>query len=238
MPRLARRASYPGYDGYTPGNAYFICDVCGQRFRRSAMLTRWDNLKVDAKCNDPRPPQMFPPNIYPEGIPFPDARPPQDNPDRLWDDTTLESVLGGFKVKPWGQLHNDGQDNGPGSLSPQQVQVDRIPPWVPDGNPNPPADFVTLRTGPAYAPTAPIFPYQPVATIGMVLGRLSQSATAVDRHLPASINTILFPASQSATATASHPAHAAQTLPGLKQSGILLDNTPGTETAVIHQTIS
>lgn len=238
MPRLASRFGYPGYDNYQPGNAYFICDVCGQRFRRSAMLTRWDNLKVDAACNDPRPPQMFPPNIYPEGIPFPDARPPQDNPDRLWDDTALESVIGGFKVKPWGQLHNDGQDNGPGSLSPQQVQVDQIPPWVPDGNPNPPADFVTLRTGPAYAPTAPIFPYQPVATIGMVLGRLSQSATAVDRHLPASINTILFPASQSATATASHPAHAAQTLPGLKQSGILLDNTPGTETAVIHQTIS
>lgn len=236
MPRLAARSGYPGYDGYRPGNAYFICDVCGQRFRRSQMLTRWDNLKVDARCNDPRPPQMFPPDIYPEGIPFPDARPPQDNPDRLWDDTALESVIGGFRVKPWGQIANDGQNNGPGSYSPQQVQVDQIPPWTPDGNPNPPADFVTLRTGPAYAPTAPIFPYQPQAYVAQSLGFLSQAATAQDRALPASISQTLRPLTQVSAANDSSVAAITQSLGRLSQTGIILGTSTGQQ-GTINQTL-
>ena len=47
------------------GDAWFICDRCGQRHRRSRMLVEWDNLRVDAKCLDPRPPQMEPPDVYP-----------------------------------------------------------------------------------------------------------------------------------------------------------------------------
>jgi hypothetical protein len=144
MARFRLLRGYSGADTYESGNAWFICDVCGQRFRRSEMLTRWDNLKVDSKCNDPRPPQMFPPNVYPEGMPFPDARSPQDNPDRLWDDTTLASVLGGFSVTPPGQYN----PQAPGAISPQQITVDAVPPFVPGGGaPGPPADFVTLRTG-------------------------------------------------------------------------------------------
>ena len=85
---------------YRGRNAWFICDRCGQRHRRSRMLTEWDNLKVDRKCLDPRPPQMMPPNVYPEGIPFPDARPPQDNSDRLMDDTYLQNQGGGMFVRP------------------------------------------------------------------------------------------------------------------------------------------
>ena len=60
------------------------------------MQTEWDGLKVDPRCLDPRPPQMMPPNVYPEGIPFRDARPPNDLPDRLQDDTILVSVVGGI----------------------------------------------------------------------------------------------------------------------------------------------
>jgi hypothetical protein len=62
------------------------------------MFIRWDNLRVDAQCNDPRPPQMSPPDIYPEGMPFEDARPPQDNPDALVDGSALQSVTGGIIV--------------------------------------------------------------------------------------------------------------------------------------------
>lgn len=99
---------YSGSDTYRPGNAWFICDRCGQRHRRSAMLTEWDNLKVDIACLDPRPPQMDPPDVYPEGMPFMDARPPQDNSDRLMDDTELRSTVGGIRIALGGSDANPG----------------------------------------------------------------------------------------------------------------------------------
>lgn len=108
-------------DTYIAGNAWFTCDRCGTRFRRSQMITEWDGLKVDIKCLDPRPPQMIPPVIYPEGVPFTDARPPQDNSDRMQDDTSLQSVAGGFIVVPAGQLNPADQRQQPGALSPQPV---------------------------------------------------------------------------------------------------------------------
>ena len=111
---------YAGYDAYRGGDAWFICDRCSQRYRRSAMLTEWTGLKVDAKCLDPRPPQMMPPNVYPEGIPFYDARVPQDNPDRLVDDTALGSGYGRFVVLD-GQTYPGGQNGQPGALSPQPL---------------------------------------------------------------------------------------------------------------------
>jgi hypothetical protein len=64
---------------------------------------------------------MQPPNIYPEGIPFFDARPPQDRPDRLQDDTSLQAVTGGIQA-PYGVLYPDGQNQQPGSLSPLQIE--------------------------------------------------------------------------------------------------------------------
>lgn len=125
MGRYLQTRHYAGYDIYVPGNAFFICDRCSQRFRRSAMLTEWTGLKVDAKCLDPRPPQQEPPDVYPEGIPFPDARPPQDLPDRLEDDTALQSVVGGFMVTP-GVTYPDGQHQTPGSISPLPI-TENIP---------------------------------------------------------------------------------------------------------------
>lgn len=136
-------------DGYIPGDAYFVCDRCSQRRRRSEMLTEWTGLKVDARCLDPRPPQMQPPNIYPEGIPFPDARPPQDNSDRLQDDTSLQSVTGGFIVSPPGQLYPNGQQQQPGALSPLPIYQNPIPLGR-----DVLADDITFITGPMVAPTA------------------------------------------------------------------------------------
>lgn len=83
------------------------------------MLTEWDGLKVDARCLDPRPPQMIPPSIYPEGVPFVDARPPQDRPDRLTDETYLRPAVGGINA-PFGGTPNmpNGQTLPEGALSP------------------------------------------------------------------------------------------------------------------------
>lgn len=154
-------SGYANYDGYRPGNAYFICDRCSQRHRRSAMITEWTGLKVDRKCLDPRPPQMTPPDIYPEGIPFFDARPPQDNPDRLTDDTTLQSIGGGFMVTPPGQLYPNGQNQQPGAISPSSVEQTPIP-----LGPNVLEDDTTFITGFVGSPflepgTGPIPPPPP-----------------------------------------------------------------------------
>ena len=149
MRSFASRSIYNGGDTYA-GGAYFACDRCGQRHRRSKMHVEWDNLRVDAKCLDPRPPQMNPPNVYPEGEPFPDARPPQDLPDRLQDDTSLQSVTGGFIVAPPGQLYPNGQQVQPGALSPQNLVENPTP-----QGPNVLEDDITFITGPVYPPSVP-----------------------------------------------------------------------------------
>jgi hypothetical protein len=108
------------------------------------MMTEWTGLKVDAKCLDPRPPQMTPPNIFPEGVPFVDARPPQDNSDRLQDDSSL---LGG----PGNQIVTTGQlvpGASPGALSPQLIIGE---PYV--ANAYTLADDYTIITGLVPAPT-------------------------------------------------------------------------------------
>lgn len=89
---------------------------------------------------------MNPPNVYPEGIPFPDARPPGDNPDRLTDDTALQSVTGGMAVQI-GVLHPDGQDQLPGALSPLSIEESPLP-----EGPAVLEDDVTFITGPVSAP--------------------------------------------------------------------------------------
>jgi hypothetical protein len=155
------RMQYPGSDIYLPGGGWFLCDVCSQRFRRTEMLVRWDNLRVDVKCNDPRPPQMEPPDVYPEGIPFSDSRAPQDRPDRLVDDTSLQSVTGGMAVQD-GVTYPNGQVQQPGALSPKSVTESiTASPYTPEpGNPtvgvpigpNILADDVTFITGPIVSP--------------------------------------------------------------------------------------
>jgi hypothetical protein len=146
------------------------------------MLTEWDGLKVCPPCLDPRPPQMKPPNIYPEGIPFPDARPPQDNPDRLSDDTYLFMagtspgfLTQGFNptdgVYPTAQSGANptspaiytkwpsGQLAPIGAYSPQAITVSSIPPASPSASQL--ADDVTLKTGVIFAPSVPPPPPSP-----------------------------------------------------------------------------
>ncbi len=89
---------------------------------------------------------MSTPNVFPEGQPFIDARPPQDRPDRLQDDTSLQSVTGGM-LAPDGELYPNGQNQQPGSLSPQQITQTPVP-LTPDTL----ADDVTFITGPVPAP--------------------------------------------------------------------------------------
>lgn len=159
---MRRSFGYQNYNAYRPGGGYFICDRCSQRWRRTFMLTEWTGLKVDAKCLDPRPPQMMPPDVFPEGMPFLDARVPQDNPDRLEDDTALQSVPGGFVVQV-GQTYPNGQNQQPGALSPLPVTESvTADPYDPEpGNPSVGtpigpdvlADDVTFITGPVTAPT-------------------------------------------------------------------------------------
>ena len=139
---MKRITSYRNYDGYIPGDAYFISDRTSKRFRRSQMVVEWTGLRVGPGEADPRPPQLTPPNVYPEGIPFMDARPPQDDPDRLQDDTTLQSVTGGFIVSPPGQLYPNGQQQQPGAFSPQMLVESPTP-----VGPNVLSDDITFITG-------------------------------------------------------------------------------------------
>lgn len=137
-------------DSYKSGDAWYICDRCSQRHRRSGMLTEWTGLKVDGKCIDPRPPQMFPADVYPEGIPFVDARPPQDNADRWTDTTYLSPGQGGIGA-------TNGQiiaSLGAGALSPRPILQTPVP-----LGPNVLTDDITIRTGPIFPPSVPIPPF-------------------------------------------------------------------------------
>jgi hypothetical protein len=69
---------------------------------------------------------MTPPDVYPEGIPFYDARVPADDGDRLQDDTSLQSVPGGFLTPP-GALYPNGQNPQPGGLAPLQLVSRPLP---------------------------------------------------------------------------------------------------------------
>lgn len=61
---------------YIPGRPHAICDRCGEKRRLDQLAKEWTNLMVCRDvCLDPRPPQLDPPNIWPEGTPVPNARP-------------------------------------------------------------------------------------------------------------------------------------------------------------------
>jgi hypothetical protein len=60
---------------YIAGDPWFCCDRCGFRRRVSVRHKEWTGLIVCAECLDPRPAQLDPPDIYPEGLPITDPRP-------------------------------------------------------------------------------------------------------------------------------------------------------------------
>jgi hypothetical protein len=65
--------------GYAPGRVWGVCDRCGLKRNVASLRKEWTGLWVCADDFDPRPPQLDPPQIYPEGLPVPNARPePED----------------------------------------------------------------------------------------------------------------------------------------------------------------
>lgn len=56
----------------TPG----ICDRCGFRYPLRQLRKEWTGLMVCPEDWDPRPAQLDPPRIYPEGQAIANARPP------------------------------------------------------------------------------------------------------------------------------------------------------------------
>ncbi len=61
--------------GYFMGKSLGSCQRCGQTKFTNQLRLEWSGLRVCSPCWDPRPPQLSPPNIYPEGLPVPDASP-------------------------------------------------------------------------------------------------------------------------------------------------------------------
>ena len=77
--------------GYRPGGTWGVCDRCGFKLRLSALATEWTGFKVCRECFDPRPYDLDPPRIYPEGLPVRAARP--EHPVPLPDDAGDNSGL-------------------------------------------------------------------------------------------------------------------------------------------------
>ena len=94
---------------------------------------------------------MTPPNVYPEGQPFVDARSPQDNADLMGDATTLRAGQGLMAVDVGGQYTLlNGQSQPSGAVSPMTVVENPLP----DGRVIEAGQIladVAIRTGPVTA---------------------------------------------------------------------------------------
>lgn len=60
---------------YKAGGAYGLCQRCAFKFRLNELSQEWSGLRVCKDCRDPRPPELSPPDVFPEGLPRPDASP-------------------------------------------------------------------------------------------------------------------------------------------------------------------
>lgn len=61
--------------GYVAGNPYGQCTRCGLVGRLSDFRREYTGVRVCKDCVDPRPAELTPPNLYPEGVPRRDAQP-------------------------------------------------------------------------------------------------------------------------------------------------------------------
>lgn len=55
-----------------------MCQRCGWQYPLNKIRTEWTNLKVCPECFDPRPAQLSPPQVKPEGVALPNASPEPD----------------------------------------------------------------------------------------------------------------------------------------------------------------
>lgn len=77
--------------GYSPGATKGICDRCGFEFRLRDLRKEWTGRMVCSDDWDPRPREMTPPRVKPEGVPLPNARP--DNQQDNTPNTTTRDDL-------------------------------------------------------------------------------------------------------------------------------------------------
>lgn len=82
-----------GPHSYIPGGAKGTCQRCGFDFRLSELSLEWTNLRVCAECHDPRPAELSPPPVYPEGLPRPDASPEMPEVFVDWNDPVTPEDL-------------------------------------------------------------------------------------------------------------------------------------------------
>lgn len=71
-----------GAPNYIPGRPWGICDRCAGKYRmagHNSLRLEWTGLLVCNRCWDIRPPDMTPPNIWPEGVGIPNAKPEPPN---------------------------------------------------------------------------------------------------------------------------------------------------------------
>lgn len=67
--------------------AYGICQRCGWQWPLNKIRKEWTSLRVCPDCFDPKPADMSPPNIKPEGLPLPNAAP--EPTDRFLSDNEV-----------------------------------------------------------------------------------------------------------------------------------------------------
>lgn len=60
---------------YIAGRPWAVCDRCAEVVRHDCLRREWTNLLVCPPCWDPRPAEMTPPRVGPEGLPIRDPRP-------------------------------------------------------------------------------------------------------------------------------------------------------------------
>jgi len=76
---------------YQPDGAWGICQRCGFKFRLNELQLEWSGLRVCKDDWDPKPDTMNPPNVFPEGLPRPDAAP--EPPDTFIQSQVLPGDL-------------------------------------------------------------------------------------------------------------------------------------------------
>lgn len=66
---------------YSPGKVKSVCDRCGFEYPLASLRKEWTGLMVCPKDYDPKPPQLSPPSVKPEGLPHPNSRPDNQTDD-------------------------------------------------------------------------------------------------------------------------------------------------------------
>ena len=80
-----------GASGYISGRPLAVCDRCAGTYRHDELRKEWTSLMVCPECFDPRPPQLDPPRVWPEGVPIKDPRPEPPDIELGDNDVTPES---------------------------------------------------------------------------------------------------------------------------------------------------